>query len=95
VHINRFADNLGSKTTKYFTMKSIVLAVFFAGIAYALPSPPPAAGDEPAKALPHPTPKVLGELPKEGLKSMPYPNFDDLASLLGFDPSKAKSDGKG
>jgi hypothetical protein len=89
VYFNRFADNLGSTTTKYFTMKSIVLAVFLAGIAHALPSPPPAGSNEPA------TPKVLGELPKEGLKSMPYPNFDDLASLLGFDPSKAKSDGKG
>ena len=70
-------------------MKSIVLAILLAGIAHALPSPPPAGTPPP------PTPKVIGELPKDGLKAMPYPNFDELASQLGFDPSKATPDGKG
>jgi hypothetical protein len=38
---------------------------------------------------------VLGELPKDGLKGLPYPNFDSLASQLGFDPAKATPSGKG
>jgi len=76
-------------------MKSIILAILLAGIAHALPSPPAAEGNEPAKAPPQPTPKVVGELPKEGLKTFPYPNFDGLASLLGFDPAKATPDGNG
>jgi hypothetical protein len=77
-------------------MKSIVLAVVLASIAHALPAPPPPGGIDPAEAgPPHPTPQVLGELPKDGLKALPYPDFDGLASALGFDPAKATSDGKG
>jgi hypothetical protein len=76
-------------------MKSIVLAILVAGIAHALPSPPPAGGSDPVEASPHPTPKEVGELPKEGLNGIPFPNFDGLAALLGFDPAKATPDGKG
>jgi len=64
-------------------MKSLVLAFLLASIAHALPQGPP------------PTPKVIGELPKEGLQGLPYPDFNGLAKLLGFDPAKATPDGTG
>jgi hypothetical protein len=83
-------------------MKSLVVALLLTTIVHALPprAPPgkPAniiAVDPPQTAPPHPTPKEIGELPKDGLKGLPYPNFDDLANILGFDPAKAIPNGKG
>jgi hypothetical protein len=73
-------------------MKSLVLALLLASIAHALPQTPPAG----SPAAPNgPTPNVIGQLPKDGLKGLPFPDFGGLAKLLGFDPAKATPDGTG
>ena len=75
-------------------MKSLVLAFLLASIAHALPQAPPPGSAAAAGPTPS-SPKVIGQLPKDGLKALPFPYFDQLASLLGFDPSKATADGNG
>jgi hypothetical protein len=81
-------------------MKSLIVTILVASIAYALPQVPPPSpvvpiANNPTTAGPTaPSPKTIGQLPKDGI-SLPYPDFGQLASLLGFDPAKATPDASG
>jgi hypothetical protein len=59
------------------------LAILFS-IVFALPQVP----SDIAPPAPTPSPKIVGQLPVDGLNGLPWPGFQDLASALGFDPSK-------
>jgi len=78
-------------------MKVIIVTLVLSAVAFALPQAPPALSSSgpvaPKPSITNPTatiPKVPGQLPKDGLKGLPFPdNFGQFASQLGFDPAKA------
>jgi hypothetical protein len=64
----------------------------FTALAMALPQPQ-AAG--PPTATVTPPSSTIGQLPKDGLKMLPFPGFEGLASVLGFDIAKATPEAGG
>jgi hypothetical protein len=76
-------------------MKLGLLTLALSTVVFGLPQGPasPPLGNSPTTISPAPpSPRIIGELPKDGLKSLPYPDFGPLASLLGFDLAKATPD---
>jgi hypothetical protein len=82
-------------------MKDVFVTLCLSTIAIALPQTFPelssAAPIAPKPSITNPpvTPKVPGKLPKDGLNGLPFPDFGELASQLGFDPAKATPDPSG
>jgi len=74
------------------------VGLVLASIALALPQKQPGSpvSNSPTATTPMGMPLSIGELPREGLNGVPFPeNFDGLAKLLGFDPAKATPDSSG
>jgi hypothetical protein len=79
-------------------VNQIFVGLVLASIAFALPQKQPGSpvSLNPTATTPVGMPLAIGELPREGLKGVPFPeNFDGLAKLLGFDPAKATLDAQG
>jgi hypothetical protein len=84
-------------TTMFAGMKHLIVGLILASVAFALPQlGSPVAKDPTATAPLVAQPQSIGQLPKDGLKVVPFPeNFNGLASLLGFDLAKATPDPSG
>ena len=83
-------------------MNRVLSGLILVSMATALPQVPPMVtpavpsdykptGTSPTAA----SPKIIGQLPTDGIKGIPWPGFGDFGLQLGFDPSKATPDTSG
>jgi hypothetical protein len=75
-------------------MKGAIITLLLSTVAIALPQGP-ALGSASTTPTTTTSPRVIGQLPKDGLKGVPFQDFGELASQLGFDPAKATPDPSG